>query len=179
MTSYQHKVKLWALANFAVISVLGSLLHFLYDWTHCPFLALFSAVNESTWEHMKIFFFPAFFFAIAEYFFFGKNLPAFWCVKARSILLGTALIPVLFYTIRGAFGITPDWVNISLFFVVAAIVSFYEAKRFTNPLPRKNGEWAILTLCVLAFVFCLFTFITPRLPLFQDPIDKSFGIRAS
>lgn len=40
---------------FIVISVVGTLFHFLYDWSnHNKIVGLFAAVNESTWEHIKI-----------------------------------------------------------------------------------------------------------------------------
>ena len=35
--------------------LLGNLLHFVYDWTgQASWAAYISAVNESTWEHMKL-----------------------------------------------------------------------------------------------------------------------------
>lgn len=37
------------------LGLLGSLLHFVFDWTgHNRFAAIFSAVDESYWEHIKI-----------------------------------------------------------------------------------------------------------------------------
>ena len=37
------------------ISVIGTLLHFMYEWSgHNKVVSLFAAVNESTWEHIKI-----------------------------------------------------------------------------------------------------------------------------
>ncbi len=38
-----------------VITILGSVLHFTYEWTgQNKFVAYFAAVNESTWEHIKL-----------------------------------------------------------------------------------------------------------------------------
>ena len=38
-----------------IISIVGTLSHFLYDISnHNRIVGLFSAVNESTWEHIKI-----------------------------------------------------------------------------------------------------------------------------
>ena len=37
-----------------VICVIGTFLHFLYEISdHKKFVAIFAAVNESTWEHIK------------------------------------------------------------------------------------------------------------------------------
>ena len=38
-----------------IISIIGTVLHFLYDISnHNKVVGLFSAVNESTWEYIKI-----------------------------------------------------------------------------------------------------------------------------
>lgn len=39
-------------------TVLGILLHFLYDWLPNPVTAVFSPVRESLWEHTKLIFWP-------------------------------------------------------------------------------------------------------------------------
>ena len=77
------KLKLlrWQLAGFAVTVLGGVLLHFLYNWMQQSILiAPFSSVNESTWEHMKLLFFPMFIFALFQSQFF-KEFKNFWCVK--------------------------------------------------------------------------------------------------
>ncbi len=167
-------ISLWQFVGFGITTALGTLLHFLYDRTQSPIAALFSGVNESTWEHMKLLFFPMFLFAILQSFFVGKDYENFWCIKLRGTLLGLLMIPVLFYTLRGIFGNTPDWINIAIFFVAAAIGFLYETKAF-----KKSGKpckWAFAILCLIALAFFVFTFLTPKIPLFQDPIDGSFGI---
>ncbi len=172
----RKNVGIWAFAGFAVVSFFGSLLHFLYEWTASDFVAVFSAVNESTWEHMKIYFFPSFLFAIVQYFFFGKGYGAYWCVKLKSALLGLAMIPVLFYTMQGIFGKTPDWVNVTTFFVAGAIGFSYEYRAFKKEEVCKWGKVAFALLCIIAVLFGVFTFFPPKIPLFQNPIDGSFGI---
>jgi len=50
-----NAVVLVSLFMIVPLGLLGSGLHFLFDWTkHNRFVALFSAVNESYWEHIKI-----------------------------------------------------------------------------------------------------------------------------
>ena len=64
---------LWQAAGFALVTFVGTILHFLYDWTGESILvAPFSGVNESTWEHMKLLFWPLFLFALIQRLFF-KN----------------------------------------------------------------------------------------------------------
>ena len=72
----------WQTAGFLFTSVTGTLLHFLFDWTGGNVLAaVFSAVNESIWEHMKLLFCPMLLFALVEYRVWGKEHSEFWYVK--------------------------------------------------------------------------------------------------
>ena len=172
-----RNISLWQLWGFAVTSLGGTLLHFLYDWTGKSLLAApFSGVNESTWEHMKLFFFPAFLFAVLQSFFFREQTD-FWCVKLRGTLIGLAFIPALFYTYNGAIGKSPDWFNIAIFFITAAAVYIYETRAyFRDTIYCKSSLRAFLLLCGIAILFVWFTFDPPALPLFRDPIDGSYGI---
>ena len=61
----KRDLSLWQLVGFAFTALGGTLLHFLYDWTNNNIVAAFTAVNESTWEHMKLLYFPLFFFFFA------------------------------------------------------------------------------------------------------------------
>ena len=53
----KKRLLLWETAGFLFTAAVGALLHFSYDWSGGTVLAAaFSAVNESTWEHMKLLF---------------------------------------------------------------------------------------------------------------------------
>ena len=84
---------LWQAAGFAVVTFVGTILHFLYDWTGGSILvAPFSGINESTWEHMKLLFWPLFLFALVQWQFF-KDQENYWYVKLAEILLGAGADP--------------------------------------------------------------------------------------
>ena len=173
----KQKIGLWQLMGFAVTSLGGTLLHFLYDWTGgAAFVAPFSGVNESTWEHMKLLFLPTFIFSVVQSFFF-KDRNDFWCVKLRGILLGLALIPILFYTYNGAVGKSPDWLNIAIFFISAAVTFLYEIRLFNeSKVTCKSQKLSIVFLALIAFSFIIFTFITPEIGIFKDPLTGRYGI---
>ena len=173
----KRRIRIWQAVGFAVTSVGGTLLHFLYEWLKKPvWIAPFSGVNESTWEHMKLLFWPMFLFAIAQSFFF-RNREDFWCVKRNGILLGIILIPVLFYTYNGVLGHSPDWINIAIFFLSAAITYIYETRRFNRGTTVcKNPRRAILQLCIIGILFAVFTFSTPEIGIFKDPMSGTYGI---
>lgn len=173
----KRSIGLWQLAGFSVTSLVGTLLHFLYDWSgKAVFIAPFSGVNESTWEHMKLLFWPMFIYAVIESFFF-KEREDFWCIKLRGILLGLLLIPVLFYTYNGVIGKSPDWLNIAIFFVCAGLAYIYEVRLFNTDKPTFcSPKLALTALCVIAALFVLFTFITPEIAIFKDPLTNTYGI---
>ena len=167
----------WQILGFGVTSLAGTLLHFLYEWLgESAWVAPFSGVNESTWEHMKLLFWPTFIFAIVQSFFF-KSLKNFWCVKLKGILLGLLLIPVIFYTYNGAIGKSPDWINITIFFVSAAVAYIFETRKFNEETPVcKRPKLAFSLLCIIALLFVVFTFKTPEIGIFKDPVTGSYGL---
>lgn len=64
----------WQLVGFLFTGILGTFLHFLFDITGQAMVAgLFSAVNESIWEHMKLLFYPMLLFVVMEYAVWGKE----------------------------------------------------------------------------------------------------------
>ena len=170
---------LWQLAGFALTTLGGTLLHFLYDWTGGSILvAPFSGVNESTWEHMKLLFWPLFLFALIQRLFF-KEQENYWCVKLFGILLGLVLIPVLFYTYNGVFGKSPDWINIAIFYITALLVFLFEWWAFKNDrLQCKYPPFAFAGICIIGVLFVVFTFAPPQIPLFQDPLTGTAGLEA-
>ncbi len=170
------------LIPFLATCILGTLLHFLFDRTGGSLLvAPFSGVNESTWEHMKLLYWPLIIVALVQWFLArrqGKIPCNFWCIKLMSTLTGLTLIPVIYYTYNGCFGKSPDWLNISIFYVCAAAVFVLEARLFTGwrVKCRQGNTLAIAGLAILGFAFVYYTFCPPVLPLFQDPARGTFGL---
>ncbi len=168
---------LWQLGGFIFTAVSGVILHFLFGWTNeNALVALFSAVNESIWEHMKLLFFPMLVYAFIESKYIGKICENFWCAKLIGIMLGIVLIPVLYYVINGVFGPTPDWINIAIFFVTV-IISYYAETRILrdNLINCKSSSKALAILVLIGLVFMVLTFLTPKIPLFEDPITNTYG----
>ena len=167
---------LWQFACFVFAVTLGSILHFLFDWTDAFSLAPISAVNESTWEHMKILFFPMLFLACVQYPFFRAEFPGFWWIKLIGSSVAILTIPILFYTYNGAFGKTPDWLNITFFFLAAGLGYWVEYLLFGKEFKLAYPWIAFIILMIIILLFGVFTFCPPRLPLFQDPITNLYGI---
>lgn len=51
----------WILFGIPVVFLAAGLLHFVYDWSgEATIVGLFTPVNESVWEHLKLLFWPLF-----------------------------------------------------------------------------------------------------------------------
>ena len=180
----KKQVGLWQLAGFATTSLVGTLLHFLYEWLgEALWIAPFSGVNESTWEHMKLLYWPMLAFALLQSLFF-RDRKDFWCIKLRGTLAGLVLIPVLFYTYNGVIGQSPDWINVAIFFVSAAVAYTYETRLFKRSEAAKTDSRLSLhginlcaaVLCAIGVLFTVFTFLTPQIGIFKDPLTGTYGI---
>lgn len=173
----KRSIGVWQFCGFAATSLGGTVLHFLYDWLgEALWIAPFSGVNESTWEHMKLLFFPMLIYAAIQSFFF-REYKNFLCVKLRGILLGLILIPVIFYTYNGVIGRSPDWINIAIFFISAAIVYIYETRLFkSEKITCRSPKTAVAVLLLIALLFVIFTFATPEIGIFKDPLTGTYGI---
>lgn len=167
----------WALGGFLFTAALGVLLHYLWEWTgENRIAAAFSTVNESVWEHMKLVFFPAFLFSMVEAWF--QDAPGFLAARGLSVWVGTALIPVLYYTYTGVLGRDVMWADIAIFALAAAAVFLLDLRlrrsgRLTSGWQQAAG---LAALWLLALVFVLWTYRPPHLPLFLDPRTGGYGV---
>lgn len=175
----KKSIPYWQVVGFVFTAVLGTLLHFLFDLTNQSVVAaLFSAVNESIWEHMKLLFYPMFFFALLEYHFWGKKHQKFWCIKLVGVLFALVLVPASYYTYTGILGVSADWFNVTIFFIAAGAAFWLETKLFQkeHSCPLPSGV-AFVLLCLIAVVFTVLTFAPPHIPFFRDPITGTYGFQ--
>lgn len=170
-------VPTWQILGFVFTGILGTFLHFLFDLTgENAAAALFSAVNESIWEHMKLLFYPMLLFALIEYKAWGREKPEFWCIKLKGILLGLVLIPVIYYSYTGILGVSADWFNITIFFMAAGVTFWIETKLFRQGKSCRIGSrLSFVLLCLIGVAFSALTFLTPHIPFFRDPITGTYG----
>lgn len=171
----KRSLLLWCFGGFTFSAVFGTVFHFLYSLTNLSLFTPISAVNESTWEHMKILFFPMLIFACIECFFF-KEYQGFWWIKLIGIVVGVISIPILFYTVNGAFGKTPDFINILFFFVSAGIGFLIEGLLLKNNFTLPLKFTPIIIIIFLSILFIVFTYFPLKIPLFLDPLTKTYGL---
>ena len=171
------QIKIWEIWGAVISIAFGSALHFVFGWSGGNrLIALFGAVNESTWEHLKIAFWPTFIFAFIEWLVWGKKLKNFCLATFVKLITIPVIIMVLFY---GWLAFSPDnfiW-DISIF-VLAIIVGYILSYKILQIKKTYCSEtiWALLVLIIL-LTFSLFTYFPPKIFLFQDPVNGGYGIK--
>ena len=168
------KNKLLKFQIFSVIFtwILGTILHFTYDWSNQnAIVGAFSAINESTWEHLKLLFFPMLITTIIGYFYLKpkEEYKNFLCAKTIGILLALAFVVVFFYTYTGIIGTNFAILDIGSFFV-GVFLGEYKAYKLTNKISGCKNSLAIFILMVLFICFIVFTYNVPPIGLFRDPL---------
>lgn len=175
---YNATIKRWNIAGAVFTIAIGTLLHFVYGMFGNS-AAIIGAVNESTWEHLKLLFWPAAVFGIVEYFFYGRKITCFIDVRVKSILLGASLIVIMFYTYTGVIGRNFAFIDISIFLISAVasyVYSCLKLREYEHSCPRcATVTWFIIFL-LLILAFTIFTFAPPHIGLFQDPQTGLYGI---
>lgn len=166
-----NQLKRHTITGILFVLILGTLSHFFYGWSNNNFfIGLFSPVNESTWEHMKLLFFPMLLFSLITIPKLKQDYPCITSALLAGILVGTVFIPIIFYTYTGIVGY--DIFILDLFtFLLAVVIAFYTAYKFT--LSCKMQDYvAILRVIVYVFLICflLFTYSPPSIGLFAVPL---------
>lgn len=154
-----RKKLLWA---WAVTTLLGGVLHFLYDWLPNPIFALFSPVNESLWEHGKLIFWPI----LAAACLLNRQHPQHikpWLLSLPFLLALMLGVGYLYHvTLNG----DAMWVDLLLYAVLMAL-GFWLPTQFHPPYQSTLWTIPIIWTIILGLIFSLFTDRPPQNILFQ------------
>lgn len=173
-----RKLFRWSVIGAFIILMLAALWHFVYAWIPWGVSAAIFPVNESVWEHVKLFLFPALIFYVFQYFIIGKNYKNFIFSHGIMLLLMPALTIGLFYFYRLVLKI-PESLIIDIFitFIVIFLASL-SAYRLT--ISKRNfGVLKYSTLVivlVLTTSYAILTFYPPHAPIFMDSNTEEYGI---
>lgn len=164
--------------SIIIISLVGTLSHFLYDISdHNKIVGLFTAVNESTWEHIKIAITPTLLWSLIDGYKYGIY-PNYFPAKLCSLLVITIVIPLIFYSYKAILKKDITIINISSFYI-AIILSQYS---FRYVIELNDFEFIYRYFsCVGLFIFfgcyLLLTLLPLKTPIFKDPITKKYGYK--
>lgn len=156
------------IVGFFFIAVLGTLWHFVYRWSgENRLIGYLAPVNESTFEHMKLIFFPSLFYLPILLHSQKKKLPSILNTFAWGILAGTWFIPVFFYSYSGILGKSLMWLDIGCFYL-AVFATCYTTYRLILS-DRKQGHLGIWLLVLMAILFFFFTYHPMDIGIFRVP----------
>lgn len=168
------QIKKWrTILGIIICTVAGVLLHFAFEWSNNnKIVGYFSAVNESTWEHLKLLFFPVLVFTLFEWLFLKEKNTAFLFSRTVSVIVGMLFIVTAFYTISGIVGKTDMPVINILIFVIGVIITFLLTRVIENSVfntPKYFDISAIIILLIITVLFIVFTYNPADIGLFKAP----------
>ena len=169
-----RKIALWEGLGALGINFLGAFLHFAFELTNFwrP-IALIASVNESTWEHLKFYFWSGVIFALIEYTYVKDDARNFLYAKALSLLVTPIVIAGLFYGYLAIalpiYGGGFLWADIGtgvVGVIIGQMVSSYIMQR--EKLPAKTTRYGAAILASMMVMFSLFTYFPPKMFLFEN-----------
>ncbi len=160
------------------IALIGTLLHFTYELSdHNKVVALFSAVNESTWEHIKIALTPTFIWTLYDGAVYGiyNN---YFIAKTASLLVIIFLIPILFYTYKIFTKKSKLPIDIIIFYITI-ITSSLVFKYILNlkDLPYYITYISLVLMFIIFGLYMTLTLLPIKNFLFKDPITNKYGLK--
>lgn len=175
MLKQKNIIKIETLSTIFIM-ILGTILHFTYEWSNNNIIiGAFSAVNESTWEHLKLLFYPMLITTIIGYFYIRETIPNYLCAKTKGIIVAILFIIIFFYTYTGIIGTNFAILDIGSFFVAVILGEYITYKKIKDKT-NCNNAIAIIVLLLLFTFFIAFTFLPPHIGIFKDPVTGIFGI---
>lgn len=165
------------LIGFFFILILGTLAHFIYEWSGQKKLyAIFFAVNESTWEHIKLAIGPTLLWMLIEIPFIGSN-PNFIFAKAVSLLVMILFIPLFFYGYQLITKKDLLYLDI-LDFILAIALGQYASWTILNmpPTGKLTSFISLNIIIIITIIYLTRTYKPIKNFLFKDPITGKYGV---
>lgn len=151
--------------------ILGTLSHFAFSFFNLPmFFKPIFPVNESTFEHLKLFFYPFMIFTIIEGFIYDEKLNYF-IPKRGFIISFIMLFEILYISLMTKIFGTNSFINISSYYIlmlVAFIISYY--LNIDNKVIKIGGY---INIALWIIIFFYFTSYPLDSLIFIDPSKAS------
>lgn len=172
------KFRIFEIIGAVVIYLIATVLHFVYDLSEGSALSiLFGAVNESVWEHVKIFAVGFTVWALIELLWLKPPFKKFVTAKVLSLYFLSISIIVFFY-IYNLFTSEPLlWLDISSSIVFVILSQYISYKLIVNENSIADYfSVALMLLMLFYLMFFSFTLFPPKIDLFRDPVTGMYGI---
>lgn len=175
-------IKRFFTLGIIIVILMGTLFHFVYDFTKLDIIGVFVPVNESVFEHLKLIIWPILIYVYVGYFIYRNkyNIDSrnFFYNTYLSIYISIAIVLSGYYIVFGMFGRSSVIFDIALY-MLSIVISFRVIiKNYINkdikPISEKIIFYSIILTIVLVSIF---TFFPPKIPFFFDSKNNIYGIR--
>lgn len=174
----ERKFRILEIVGIAIIYLIATFLHFVYDLSGGSTLSiLFGSVNESVWEHIKIFAVGYVVWALIEILWIKPPFKKFVTAKTVSLYFLSISIIVFFYTYN-LFTEEPILIVDLLSSFVFVALSQYISYRLTVSDNKIADYFAVAVALLMTYfvMFFSFTVYPPKIDLFKDPVTGMYGI---
>ena len=153
-----------------IVAITGTISHFVYDLSgQNKFIGYFFPVNESTWEHMKLAFFPMLILSIVLFDKVRRKCGYNFSLMAGT-LTATWLIPFLYYTYKGILGFSRPWLDISTYYA-SLLFTFFLMLHIAGRTGEKSYKLifniALSIVVCQAIAFVIFSYHPLTLGIFS------------
>ena len=166
--------------SFVILSVFGTILHFTHGWfKNGILLHIFSAVNESTWEHMKLLVAPTLLVMIFQYVILKNDYSNLMNGILILFVVEIVSIPLLYESLGLILKEVPFIITILVFYISIILGLFSEYFILKNGISIFSELIGFLFILVITFKFGILTYFPPKIFLFRDPVTGRYGDKKS
>lgn len=153
-------------AGALFIVLTGTPLHFLYSATGWAFLSWLGPINESTWEHFKLAFWPGLVWSTWQWIRLPSHRQTIWTAKAVSLVATPCAIAVIFYGYTSLLGHNVLALDIGTFIAAVGLGQYLGYRTWIRNRAWPLAPWVVASLTA-AFIY--FSYAPPSFFLFSDP----------
>ncbi|MBE6047503.1 MAG: hypothetical protein E7213_03680 [Clostridium sp.] len=165
------------------IFIIATLFHFIFDLcSSCEILGIFFPVNESIFEHLKLSFYPTIVYWIVIFLIFNRdyklNKYKWFTGMTFSIFTCILFVVCYYYVFHYALNI-----SIKILDILSLLVgSLFGQMLGCHVYNKSSAQKFSLIICIMILIltavfFANFTFYPPKLPLFLDISNGTYGIK--
>ena len=161
-----------------VLFIVGSLLHFAYEWSgNNKLVGILAPVNESIFEHSKLLLVPLLVFYSLSYMFLkgSADVNNYFFAMLVSIVFSIIVMVSFYYTYKEIIGSSYLWIDI-----FDLLLSLFIGQVLANHVyVYSTGISLYVSLFIIIAVFILYIYLTfnPfKTPFFMDKKSKTYGI---
>ena len=177
---FKKSLLIWHFFGAIAIMSLAALWHFVYAWTPNVVAAAIFPVNESVWEHMKLFLVPSAIFYVIEFIAIGYRFRNYIFAHGISLLVMPLVTLAMFYFYRNVAGVEESLIIDIIITFISICIGLYVGYKLTIQ-KRKIGNSiaAFIIAIILLVVYGVLTFMPPKTPMFLDSNTGGYGIEGS